>query len=376
VKAFSRGEHETARFHETHQRYNDARLESVGTWGRWMPAIHLARNSGLVLVLAGGTWLLARGASSGMTLGVLVAFVMYVQFFYQPFGELFGLYDRVLKAGAAMERVREVLSAPVDVADPPDAVPLPPLRGDVRFERVSFRYRTGEEVLRDLDLDVAAGETVALVGSSGAGKTSIVSLVARFHDPTAGVVRVDGIDVRTVRQSDLRSQIGVVTQETFLFNDTVRENLLYGSPAASPTEIEEAVRVARADGFIARLPQGYDTVIGERGVRLSAGQKQRLSLARALLARPRILILDEPTSMLDAESERHIEAAMEDVRDGRTTLVIAHRLSTVRRADRILVVEDGRVVESGTHDHLMALGGRYRALYEMQIETVERRQPL
>jgi len=369
VKAFARESHELERFQETHRLFYEARLQSVTAWGRWMPAIHLARNSGLIFVLVWGTRALLT-PGSGLTLGVLVAFVMYVQFFYQPFSELFGLYDRVLRASSSMERVREVLAARPDVVDAPAAHALGRLRGAVDFEDVSFRYRTGEEVLRGVTLRIGAGETVALVGSSGAGKTSLVSLVARFYDPTSGVVRVDGHDLRGVTQASLRGQMGFVSQETFLFNDTVYENIRYGRPSATDADIERAARLARAHDFVEKMAEGYQTTIGDRGVRLSSGQRQRLSLARALLADPRILILDEPTSMLDAESEQRIEEAMNEVRVGRTTLIIAHRLTTVHRADRILVVENGQIVEAGTHDQLIERRGRYQELYALQFREV------
>jgi ATP-binding cassette subfamily B multidrug efflux pump len=267
-----------------------------------------------------------------------------------------------------------VLDATADVQDAPDAVDLPHLRGQVEFENVCFRYDTGSpedadrDVLHDVTLQMAPGEVVALVGRSGAGKTSIANLLCRFYDPQKGRVLVDGHDVRGVTLSSLRSQVAVVLQDTFLFNGSVRDNLLFGNPEATEDEIVEAAQAAFAHEFVLALPQAYDTEVGERGVKLSGGQKQRLALARAILANPRILVLDEATSSVDAEAEYLIQQALESVLRGRTALVNAHRLSTVRNADKIVALEDGRIVEMGSHRDLMLKGGLYSQLYRRQLE--------
>jgi subfamily B ATP-binding cassette protein MsbA len=257
------------------------------------------------------------------------------------------------------------------IQDAPNAYPLPPPRGRIGFEDVSFAYDENRPVLTGVNFEVRPTETVALVGLSGAGKTTIISLLTRFYDPSRGRVTVDGIDVREVTLQSLRSRIGLVTQETILFDETVRANIAYGLDGIPPERVVDAARAARAHDFIMALPQGYDTMIGEKGGSLSAGQRQRLAIARALLKDPPILILDEATSSLDAESEHLIQEALADLRRGRTTLVIAHRLSTVRSADRILVIDQGRIAESGTHEELCRRDGLYRKLYELQFPEDE-----
>ena len=258
-----------------------------------------------------------------------------------------------------------------DVRESPTARPLPRVDGRIALRNVSFRYAEGEEVLRDIDLEIAPGEMVALVGPSGAGKTSLANLVMRFYDPTEGRVEIDGHDVREVTFHSLRSQIGLVPQETVLFGGTIRENILYGKVGASEEEVVSAARAANAHDFILSLSEGYGTSVGERGVKLSGGQRQRLAVARALLKDPRILILDEATSSLDAESESLVQEALERLMQGRTTLVIAHRLSTIRKANRILVLSDGRIVEQGNHRELLARGGAYHRLYGMQQQPFD-----
>jgi ABC-type multidrug transport system fused ATPase/permease subunit len=303
-----------------------------------------------------------------LSLGTLVAFISYIASFYQPVNRLTQIDNIFQEAIAAGERIFELFDETADIEDAPDAIELPPIRGEVSFDDVHFRYGTGDNVLHHLTFRMAPGEVVALVGPSGAGKTSIANLLSRFYDPIQGQVTVDGYDLRRVKLASLRSQVAVVLQDTFLFNATIRDNLLYGKPDATQEELVAAARAAYAHDFIAELPDGYDTETGERGVRLSGGQKQRLALARAILADPRILILDEATSSVDAEAEFLIQQALESVLKGRTALVIAHRLSTIRDADKIVALEGGHIIEVGDHHELMRRGGLYSQLYRRQLE--------
>lgn len=368
IRAFAQEERETSRFRHENERAFAANLRISELVAAQVPVVSFLAALGLIAVLWLGGRLVTEGA---MTVGELVSFFVYAGLALEPAAGLSRLYASMRQGMGALERVSELLVVPEGVTDRPGAGDLPPVRGAVRFRKVSFSYDRTALVLRDIDLDVTPGEWVAVVGPSGAGKSTLVNLIPRFYDPTQGVVEVDGIDIRTVRMRSLRRQIGFVPQETVLFLATVRENIAYARPEASLPDIAAAARIANADEFIAGLPQGYDTLLGEDGYQLSGGQRQRLAIARAVLADPRIIILDEATSALDAESERLVQEAFDRLTAGRTTFVIAHRLSTVRRAHRVIVLDQGQIVEEGRHDDLMSQGGVYARLARLQLVGAE-----
>jgi ABC-type multidrug transport system fused ATPase/permease subunit len=317
---------------------------------------------GVLMMVVGGRAILA----GTMTLGDFVMYVFFTGMLAAPLVQIASIATQLSEAFAGLDRIREVQQLVTEDADDDRKVPLPPLRGDVELQGVSFEYVEGTPVLRDVSLHAAAGTTTALVGPSGSGKSTLIHLVLAFARPTAGRVMVDGLDLAEVRLRDYRGQVGVVLQDNFLFDGTVRENIAYSRPDATPEQIREVAKIAHCAEFVERFPDGYETVIGERGVKLSGGQRQRLAIARAILADPRILILDEATSSLDSESEAKIQDALRALRRGRTTFVIAHRLSTITSADQIAVLDGGILVERGTHRDLLARGGRYRDLYEAQ----------
>lgn len=364
VKAFNREDHAFERFATDSIEYYRTNIRGIWLWATFFPAMGFLTSVGLILVIWRGAAMSTTGAA---TAGDIIAFIAYMQQFYQPVGSLAQVHNVFNRALASLARIFQLLDEQPSVVEKPDAIVLPRVEGRVELENVSFRYATGEMVLQNVSVVAEPGETVAIVGRSGAGKTSLVNLIPRFYDPLEGRVLVDGVDIRDVTLESLRAQIGIVLQETFLFNDTVRENIRYGRLDATDAEVEEAARRAYADEFIAALPEKYDTVVGERGVKLSGGQKQRLAIARALLADPRILILDEATSLVDTEAEQLIQRALDNLRHNRTTFVIAHRLSTVRDADKIVVIEGGQIVEQASHEQLMERNGLYAEMYNRQF---------
>ncbi len=364
VKGFCREEHEISRFREHAFKLFRLRMKDVSTRALSSPVMEFLGGLGIAGIMFYGGWQVIHGHS---TPGTFFSFLTALIMLYEPVKRLSGLNNEIQNGLAAAERVYQILDTPAEVTDAPDAVELPPVSQGIEYRDVHFAYRPGEEVLKGINLKVPVGQVLAIVGPSGAGKTTLVSLLPRFYDVTAGQILIDGLDIRKVTLKSLRSQIGIVTQHVILFNDTVRANIAYGKPDATDEEIRRAAEAAYALEFIERLPKGFDTVIGESGVLLSGGERQRISIARAILADRPILILDEATSSLDTESELYVQKALENLMRGRTTFVIAHRLSTIQRADRIVVMDDGRIVEEGSHEQLLARGGLYSRLYQMQF---------
>ena len=363
VQAFTREKKNSGRFDERNHAYRRANTRATVLSAFYFPGVELLGSVGLAVVLLYGGF---RVASGGMTVGELVAFVGLLNMYFQPIQQLSELYSNLQSTLASLEKVFAVLDTEPDQADSPSAKDLGALRGDVEFENVGFAYDE-DKVLEDINFRIRAGETLAIVGETGTGKSTVVKLLSRFYDPTHGEIRVDGENLRDIRGSSLRRHMGVVLQDTFLFTGTVQDNIRYGRPGATEEEIVAAAKTVGADDFIRRLPEGYETQVRERGGRLSVGERQLVAFARALIADPKLLVLDEATSSVDLETEAKIEEALGRLLAGRTSVVIAHRLSTVRRADRILVLGGGRILEEGTHHELLRRPSAYRRLYESQF---------
>lgn len=365
IQAFAQEETALGRFLKINVANRDAQVKAMSLSFTFLPTVEFLSTLGTAIVLLFGGLAVMNG---WLTLGVLVAFLAYVARLFAPVRELTQLYSTMQSAMAGGEQVLDLLATEPDVPDAEGAQDLPPIVGQVVYDGVSFQYRPDTpKVLDDINLTIEAGQTVALVGPTGAGKSTIASLLMRFYDATEGVVRIDGIDIRTVRQQSLRAQTGVVAQDPFLFSGTIAENIAFGRPDSPRAAVELAGRMANADEFIQGLPDGYETDILEGGANLSVGQRQLLSIARAILADPRILILDEATANIDTLTEMLIQQALDALLEGRTAVVIAHRLSTIRKADLICVIDDGQIVERGTHSELLTAGGLYRLLYEKQF---------
>jgi subfamily B ATP-binding cassette protein MsbA len=367
IKAFGMEKYEIERFRKENERVYGANVARVKYDELTAPAIEALGAIALSAVVVFGG---AQVLSGVITTGRFFSFVAAVLLMYEPLKRTARMYTAFQSAIGAAERVFDVLDTSATIADRPGAAELPPIRDRIDFEHVQFCYHGSPDiVLHDFNLEVRAGQTIAIVGGSGSGKTTLINLIPRFYDPTGGRILIDGVDLRDVTMTSLRRQIAMVTQDTFLFDDTVRKNIAYGRGDADLARIVDAAKMAYAHDFIMSFPKGYDTDIGELGVKLSGGQRQRLAIARALFKNAPILILDEATSSLDTESEREVQLALENLMQGRTTFVIAHRLSTIRRADRIIALRDGRIVEDGAHDELLARRGEYARLYNMQFRT-------
>jgi len=364
VQAFANEKHERKLFEANNLRFRDAKILQYKIMGYNLSISYMLMRLVQVFVLISGAYFVLRGE---LTAGEFIGFLLLTNVFFRPIEKINAIIESYPKGIAGFKRFVEIMDTAPDVADAPDAVPVPGLRGDIRYEGVSFGYEGQRKVLSGIDLAIRAGETIAFVGPSGAGKTTLCSLLPRFYDADEGRITIDGIDVKKMTLESLRRHIGVVQQDVFLFSGTLRENIAYGKLGATEEELWEAARRARLEEFIRAQPNGLETVVGERGVKLSGGQKQRLAIARMFLKNPPILILDEATSALDTETEAAIQQSLAELSEGRTTLVIAHRLATIKHADRIVVVTEDGIAEQGRHEELLARGGVYRRLHEAQF---------
>jgi ATP-binding cassette subfamily B protein len=367
VKAFAQEDREAQRFRHANKYNLEVNDKLNKTWSLFTPTVSLLTEVGLLVVWAFGIWQVSKNE---ITVGVLAAFIAYIGRFYGRLDSMSRIVSVTQKAAAGAKRIFDILDHVSNVPDPAQPVRLDKVAGRIELRDIGFRYGN-RSVIRGLDLDIRPGEMIGLVGHSGSGKSTLVNLICRFYDVTDGSIRVDGVDIRRFAVADFRRHIGLVLQEPFLFFGTIAENIAYGKPHATRAEIVAAARAANAHEFILRLPQGYDSLVGERGQGLSGGERQRISIARALLIDPRILILDEATSSVDTETEKEIQKALDNLVQGRTTIAIAHRLSTLRKADRLVVMERGRVVEVGPHDELMARQGAYWRLYQAQLRRMD-----
>jgi ATP-binding cassette, subfamily B, multidrug efflux pump len=364
VQAFNRVQLNIKQFRKLNAENRNANIQATAITAAFLPTVDLFNTLALAIVLACGGFLTYKNI---MTVGAVTAFLFYVQQFFQPIQIISHFYTQAQSAFAGLERIFLLLDEPAQLQDATDAIAMPAIQGKVKFEHVTFEYKPSQKVLEKVSFDAEVGQTIALVGATGAGKTTIINLLSRFYDVSDGAVKIDDIDIRKVTQSSLRRQIGMVSQDTMIFSCSVTENIAFGNPQATTAEIEAAAKVANIHDFILTLPQSYATQLGEHGINLSKGQQQLISIARAVLVNPRILILDEATSNIDTQTENLVQQAIANLLKGRTSFIIAHRLTTVTNADKVLVIEQGQIIEQGTHAQLMNQRGVYANLYSLQL---------